>query len=211
MINRTTLVWRNLLHFWRTNLAVILGVATAVAVLSGALLVGSSVRASLRDLAVGRLGKTDAAIVSTGFFREDLSSELSPQVRGIVPLIQLEAEVRHEGSGRRAYSTSVYGVDERFYSFNGFAAPSNNGDEALVSAALAGELGSRPGDQLVVRVEKPSAIPRETMHGRKDDVGTTIRLVQGEQPKDAATTEFSLRPQQSAVRAIFVPLRRLQR
>src|SRR5437867_2391752 len=35
-----TLVLRSLRHFWRTNLAVVLGVATAVAVLAGALLVG---------------------------------------------------------------------------------------------------------------------------------------------------------------------------
>ena len=30
------LVGRNLTHYWRTNLAVVLGVATAVAVLAGA-------------------------------------------------------------------------------------------------------------------------------------------------------------------------------
>ena len=49
----STLIKRNLIHYWRTNLAVVLGVATAVAVLAGALLVGDSVRASLRDLFLG--------------------------------------------------------------------------------------------------------------------------------------------------------------
>ena len=52
-----TLVQRNLGYYWRTNLAVIFGVATAVAVLSGALLVGDSVRASLRDFRLDALGK----------------------------------------------------------------------------------------------------------------------------------------------------------
>jgi hypothetical protein len=37
----------------------VFGVATAVAVLAGALLVGDSVRGGLRDLVVGRLGATD--------------------------------------------------------------------------------------------------------------------------------------------------------
>ena len=46
-------------HHWRTNLAVVLGVAAAVSVLAGALLVGDSVRGSLRDIALGRLGDTD--------------------------------------------------------------------------------------------------------------------------------------------------------
>jgi hypothetical protein len=48
---------RNLLWFWRTNLAVVAGVAVAVAVLVGAQMVGESVQASLRALALGRVGR----------------------------------------------------------------------------------------------------------------------------------------------------------
>ena len=68
------LVLRNLRHFWRTNLAVIAGVATAVAVLAGALLVGDSVRGSLRALVIERLGRTDRVVLSNGFFREGLAT-----------------------------------------------------------------------------------------------------------------------------------------
>ena len=46
-----TLVRRSLVHQRRTNAAVVAGVAVAVAVLAGALLVGHSVRTSLRALA----------------------------------------------------------------------------------------------------------------------------------------------------------------
>ena len=68
------LILRGLTYYWRTNLAVVLGVATAVAVLAGALLVGDSVRGSLRDLVVGRLGRTDYVVASSGFFREQLAA-----------------------------------------------------------------------------------------------------------------------------------------
>jgi len=51
------LLRNNLAYYWRTNLAILFGVATAVAVLAGALLVGDSVRASLRDLFLQRWGK----------------------------------------------------------------------------------------------------------------------------------------------------------
>ena len=54
-------------YYWRTNLAVTLGVAAAVAVLAGALVVGDSVRGSLRDIALGRLGNTDQVLSSMGF------------------------------------------------------------------------------------------------------------------------------------------------
>ena len=53
---------------WRTNLAVVLGVATAVSVLAGALVVGDSVRGSLRDIALGRLGRTDSVMSSRDSF-----------------------------------------------------------------------------------------------------------------------------------------------
>ncbi|HEV8145821.1 MAG TPA: hypothetical protein VGP79_05555, partial [Bryobacteraceae bacterium] len=93
-----TLVLRNLSYYWRTNLAVILGVATAVAVLSGALLVGESVRASLRDLVLQRLGKTEAVATSAQFFREQLAAEVPDSI----PIIALQGIVTHEKDGRRA-------------------------------------------------------------------------------------------------------------
>ena len=67
----THLILRNLRHYWRTNLAVVAGVAVAVAVLAGALMVGTSVRASLRALVAQRLGGTDTVVSSDRYFRED--------------------------------------------------------------------------------------------------------------------------------------------
>ena len=50
---------RSLAHYWRLNLAVLLAAAVATAVLTGALLIGDSIRGSLRDLTLDRLGKID--------------------------------------------------------------------------------------------------------------------------------------------------------
>ena len=73
------------------------------------------------------------------------------------------------------------------------------------------ELGANARDVLLVRLQKPSAIPLESLFGRKDDVGRTVRLdVAGVQPRERLG-EFALRPQQSEVRAVFAPLRRIQR
>jgi hypothetical protein len=84
--------------------------------------------------------------------------------------------------------------------------------EAFVSAGLASELGAQAGGELLLRIEKPSAIPVESLHGRKEDVGRTMRLTVREVLASAEDLgEFSLRPQQGAVRAVFVPLRRVQK
>jgi ABC-type antimicrobial peptide transport system permease subunit len=206
----TQLIKRSLAYYWHTNLVVVLGVAVAVSVLAGALLIGESVRGSLRDLSTRRLGKTDDLISSANFFREQLAADLD--AGATCPLIALKGVAVYEPNKRRAGDVKVYGVDERFWKFNGVegvAAPQNG--EALVSESLAGELGSGPGESLLLRLEKPSDIPVESLHGRKEDPGKTIRLKVARVLGGESLGEFSLQPQQDAVRAIFVSLSFLQR
>lgn len=213
------LLKRNLTHYWRTNLAVVLGVASAVAVLAGALLVGDSVRASLRDLVVQRLGETDHVITGNGFFREQLAADIQNHelfaaggFTAACPVVALEATVTHDTSRRVASAIKVYGVDERFWNFHkreGAAPPRDR--EVFVSGPLARELGTNPGDSLVVRVQKPSDIPAESLHSKKEDLGSTLRLTVSKTLAADALGEFSIQPQQSAVRAVFVPLQLLQK
>jgi len=212
------LIKRSLTYYWRTNIAVVLGVATAVAVLAGALLVGDSVRASLRDLVVQRLGQTSLIITSNNFMREQLAQELQNDplfaangFAGACPLIALQGSVTHEGSKRLAAEIKVYGVDDRFWRFqkvDGKSAPQNR--FLFISPTLAGELKTKIGDPLLLRIQKPSQIPLESLHSKKDDIGKTLRVTIGEVLSDDSLGEFSLQPQQSGVRAVFVNLKLLQ-
>ena len=88
---------RTLVHYWRVNLAVAIGAAVAAAVLAGALLVGDSVRGSLRDLTLDRLGGIDSALVLDRFFRDEVASDLGAAAPAIVQLCA-ESYRRH---GRR--------------------------------------------------------------------------------------------------------------
>ncbi len=208
-MTRSRLILRSATYYWRTNLAVVLGVGTAVAVLAGALLVGDSVRGSLRDIAVARLGRTDQVLAATGFFPDGLADRVRtalPDAR-TAPLVVANGFVTHEPSGRRAGGVLVYGVDERFWRFHGLNPPG----DVMVSPALARELAVTPGDVLLTRLQKPSAIPIESLFGRKDDVGRTLRLSVGGVLGRDQLGEFALRPQQSEVRAVFAPLQRVQR
>ncbi|HEX6975723.1 MAG TPA: ABC transporter permease [Vicinamibacterales bacterium] len=208
-MTRGTLILRSAAYHWRTNVAVVLGVATAVAVLGGALLVGDSVRGSLRDIAVGRLGHAEQVLSSTAFFPEQLAERLSASAPGVrtAPMIIATGFVTHEPSGRRAGNVLVYGVDERFWTFHGLP---TSGD-VVVSPALAKELAIQPGDVLLTRLQKPSAIPIESLFGRKDDIGRTVRLSAAGVLERERLGEFAVKPQQSEVRAVFAPLRRIQR
>ena len=214
-----SVIQRNIFHFWQTNLAVILGVSIAVSVLAGALLVGSSVRASLRSLALERLGTVDTVITSPGFFQESLAGRLTESLplkesfEEVIPIIAIEGFVTHQASGRRSSSVQIYGVDDRFWSFHGLSklleTPGRN--RVLVSQGLAQELGTEIDDALLVRVERPSAVPISSLHGRREDVGRTLRVSVATILPSERLGEFSFRPQQGLSRAVFVSMERLQR
>ncbi len=67
----TRMTWASIRHGWRVAFSVALGVATATAVIAGALLVGDSMRGSLRGLTVERLGRTESAVMPGRFFDAD--------------------------------------------------------------------------------------------------------------------------------------------
>ncbi len=188
------LIVRSATYHWRTNLAVSLGVAAAVAVLGGALLVGDSVRGSLRDLVLSRLGRTGQVIASIGYFRDELAADLVTHGAGsAVPLIATRGFVTHEPSQRRAAGVLVYGVDDRFWRFHGLEPR----EGVFVSPALRAELDARPGDVLLTRLQKPSEIPIESLFAHKEDLGRTVRLTVTDTLPAAQLGEFSLQPQQA--------------
>ena len=208
------LILRNLKHYWRTNIAVVLGVGVAVAVLSGALLVGDSVRGSLRALVIERLGQTTHLILPSGFVRDQLADDFrsDPAFTGrIAPMILAQGFVSVQGGEGRAGKVAIYGVDERFWNFHNVSVDALSERDALLSPALAIELGVQAGDTILVRTQHPSDIPMESLHGRKDDAVRTLRVtVRSVLPRESLG-EFSLQAQQGAVRAVFLPIALAQR
>lgn len=197
----------SLRYYWRTNLAAAVGVAIAVATLGGSLLVGVSVRASLHDLALARLGRVHAVVTADALFTEGLAGLV-----GGVPVLALDGVVVHEESGRRATGVQVFGVDDRFWRLqqvSGVSGPENR--TAFLSPALAAEFGAKTDDALQVRIQKPSAIPAGVLQGRRDEPGRAVRVSVGRVLTREESGEFLPAPRQGEARTIFVPLTRLQR
>jgi putative ABC transport system permease protein len=212
---------RSLTYFWRQNLAVVLGAAVASTVLTGALLTGDSVRGSLRDLTLERLGGIDFALVSPHFFREELARELV--LRGAAartaPAVVLQGTALREGA--RASRIAIYGVDARFAELFGAdlsaLAPQPGAGSLFpplfLSQALGRELGARPGDEVLLSFERPGEIPRETLIGEKeaDDVLASRRFTVARVLPDRGLGRFGLSAQQGEPLSAFVPLAELQR
>src|SRR5215210_1012564 len=98
-MKRHTLILRSVRHYWRTHLGVILGSTLATMVLTGSLLVGDSVKATLRRQAELRIGRADVAMTASDrFFRAALADAAGAKT---APVLMLQATVaRADGSAR---------------------------------------------------------------------------------------------------------------
>ena len=113
------LIRQNLFYFRGVNIAVVFGVAVATAVLSGALMVGDSVRASLAELAVQRLGKIDDALIAGRFVDASLARrmEADPSIHGqfdIEPAIIVRGGAAVVSGSERTAGVQIIGVDGEF-------------------------------------------------------------------------------------------------
>ena len=219
-MNPITIYCKSLTYHWRTNVAVMLCVLVGSAALTGALLVGDSMRGSLRELALRRLGPVDYALAATRFFRKSLAENIgagegfSEVFQDICPAIILEGGIHHAESKTRVNRIHVYGVDRRFWGLDpeGPKPGMADGSRTIVlNRKLADELGAKAGDDVIVRLPRPSLIPTETLLGRPDQIATSLRLTVAEIVPDDGLGGFGLKPEQAAPRNAFVPLRTMQR
>jgi ABC-type antimicrobial peptide transport system permease subunit len=213
------LLLRNLFYHWRGNLAVCLGVVVGTAVLTGALLVGDSLRGSLRDLTLKRLGWIDEALVTGRFFRTTLAKPL-PADRATPAIVLQGAATFHPGEDpkqlRRVSGITVLGVEEQFWADGqipvGVDFWHSTKPEVVVNSALARELGIKTGDRITLHFQKASSVPRETLLGRReaDDVLQDLTVTVRQVLSDDGLAGFSLSPSPQTARNAFVPLGLLQ-
>ncbi len=211
------IVVRSLVHYWPTQLAIVGGVAVSVATLAGALLVGDSVRSSLRALVLERLGSTHTVVTASMPFPEDLVRRVqshpgfSQAFGGACPIMVAEGAVVHAGTQRLASRVQIYGVDPRFWAFHGRPPEPLDRRSALLSPELARELDWNEGDSLLVTLQQQAATPAETLHGRRDSSGTTLRVRGSRVLQPENLGEFSILQRGAAVRTLFLPLAEIQR
>ncbi|MFH1267837.1 MAG: hypothetical protein ABIK89_19140 [Planctomycetota bacterium] len=198
------LVLASLAYHWRMNLAVAGGVAAGTAVLVGALLVGDSMRGSLRALTLDRLGPIDEVLLTEWFFREELAGELSDDAQftehfsAAVPVILLQSSVRIPGdqSGPRANRVNLVGCDARFWELGPTAPRELSRKEIVLNRPLADKLGVAAGDDVILHLPDPGTVPGDSLLGKKRDTATSPRLTIAAVLPAERLGRFSLEPNQ---------------
>ena len=215
-MNLWRLVKKSLSFYWRTNLGVLLAVMVSTAVLTGALVVGDSVRHSLMMMVNARLGSAQLALVSQSrFFTVALADELSAELNvNVAPVLRLRGLIANSDDTRLANKIEVLGVDERFFEIG-----SKEGSEPFwsdwsqgiaLNEPLAERLGVAPGDEVKLRIEKPGLMPREVPLTSDSDLSVLFRPTVKAIAGIPEFGRFGLQANQIAPLNVFVPLRWLQ-
>ena len=204
------LIRASLSHYRGLHALVVAGVAVAVSVLAGALLVGSSVRASLRDLALERLGATELVVSSTTSFREALAADLRGHagagIAAAAPILAVTGAVTHEDSRRTAARVQVFGIDDRFLAFHGRGRARPTGASGLDERRPRSGAGRGSRRQRLAARRQADRHPAEQSAGPARGRQRAIRLTAARTIDRAALGEFSLLPSQGPALSLFVPL-----
>ncbi|MFH1739856.1 MAG: FtsX-like permease family protein [bacterium] len=206
------LIKRNLRFYWRPHIGVVLGAAVSTAVLTGALLVGDSVRFSLEAMALSRLGETRVALDGENrFFRTNLAEDLSKTLDApVAPALRLRGLIIHPESDRRSSSVQVLGVDRRFWQMGRSQNPFTGGDDEIVlNEPLARRLEVKTGDKIVLRVEKPFLLSPEAPLSLDSDSSVARPMTVKAVVSDEEFGRFNLQPNQRSPLNAFVSLGRL--
>ncbi len=205
---------KSLFFFWRTNLGVLLSVIVSTAVLVGALIIGDSVRYSLKRMVTLRLGSTQYALVPQGrFFRAELADDLTKELNSTVaPVLQLRGVISDGGGTKRVNRIEVLGVEQSFYDIGAAKNPVGNSQSegVVLNEPLAAQLGVTIGDEIVLRIEKPSLMPRDIPISPDSDIFAAFRLTVKAIAKESDFGLFGLQANQVAPFNVFVPLQWLQ-
>ena len=227
------IVIRSLMHFWRNNLALALGAAIATAVLTGALLIGDSMRMSLTELTLDRLGRIDELLVSDGFFRESFADEVVAQFQSdgqdvtassliLFPGGTVESQAltaTGDATLARASNVNVLGINESFWKFD--ANDLQPGAELVEDAVIINQTLARELEidakhwneigsvniSLVLRIPKPVQLPSESALGVSNDlIESIVDLKISQIIPDAGLGRFSLQPSQVAGPNLYLSL-----
>ncbi len=231
------LIRAGLRFHWRSHLGVVLGAAVAAAVLVGALAVGDSVRRTLADKAAERLpfGFGLALHPSDRFFGKDLGERITrnidfdgkgnslrpvvggvqSQMSGFPTFLKLPAMVRRQDGTALANRIHVYGVDSGNYiggSGDVGTIGLSNGEVAekvWVNEALARQLNVKTGDDVILRIHKPSVISRDAILTPRDETSIALRLPVGGVLSKALGGNYSLEASQVEPLNAFMPYKLL--
>jgi len=203
------LILKSAWHYRKLNLTIILGIALSTAILVGALIIGDSVKYSLQQITVQRLGKTSQVIIAgERLFRTQIATELAEKTgTETAALLRANGFGVIDGGDLRINQLAVWGVDAtigNFASYPELFQMKNN--EVAINENLASLSGIKVGDEFLLRVNKLNTFPANTPFVSVKEATVSFRVSVARILKSEELGNFNLKNIQSAPRNVFLNL-----
>lgn len=200
--------------YLKSNLLVAAGVAVSTAVLTGALLIGDSLRYSLRQITLARLGNT-AVVVSAGerYFTKALAGSLSRETGvPVAPILMLNGTAVSGGGEKRVNDVQISGTDPAFEAISGLKESGTiSDDEIIISDNLARKLEAGEGDAILLRISRITPVPGNAPFVSEGESTVPFRATIRKVISPREMGNFSLRNSQLSRDNIFMSLDKLNR
>lgn len=203
------LAWRGVLHHRAAMLMAVVGIAVATATITGALVLGDSLRGTLRERLLARLGPFEHVLVAGRPLRAQLATDLAAQVPpGSLAAWRSLSGIATEPDSGRVAPVTLLGIDDDLRALLP-GIPALPPRCAAISPALARDLGVAAGSALVITVGKAGSLPSGSAFSerRLDHVTTATRVDLVAVLSADGAGSFSLEPGLDEPRTVLVSRR----
>ncbi len=212
------LTLRSFFFYRRAHALVLVGVMLAAAILVGAMLVGDSVKFSLNQSALLRLGKIQCSLETRGrFFLADLSQRLGSEMGSIItPALLFNGMALTQAlpgiEPRQINNIQIMGVNHDFWELATGPAPHLTPNGIAINQKLATELKAQQGDQISIRFSKPSLMSKDApLSAREKSDTLRATFIVESIVQDNQLGRFSLAADQQLPCTAFISLAWLQK
>jgi hypothetical protein len=210
----TKYILRTIRHYLKLNFTIVLGIALSTAILVGALIIGDSVRYSLQQITVQRLGKTSQVITAgERLFGQQLAEKLAAKTQTqVAPVLRANGFGVINGGELRINQLAVWGIDKAFGEFSDQPELFDlKGNQVAINENLASLSGLKVGDQLLLRLNKLNTFPANTPFVSEKEATVSFQVSVARILKTDELGNFNLKNIQSAPRNVFLNLDELNR
>ena len=203
------LILKSAWFYRKLNLTIILGIALSTAILVGALIVGDSVKYSLQQITVQRLGKTSQVITAgERLFGQQLANELAEKTgTETAALLRANGFGVIDGGDLRINQMAVWGVDATIGNFTSYPELFQlQNNEVAINENLASLSGLKVGDEFLLRLNKLNTFPANTPFVSEEETTVSFRVSVARILKPDELGNFNLQNIQSAPRNVFLNL-----
>lgn len=194
------------MHYARLNMATVLGIALSTAILVGAFIIGDSVKYSLQQITLERLGKTEQVITAgERLFTQQLADNIEENENvNTSAILRANGIAIVDGGQTRVNKIQVWGIDENFGEFADSEKYQLHQNEVVINEKLATILKLNPGDEFLLRVNKLSTFPSNTPFVSAEENTVSFRVKLKAIGETLETGNLNLQNIQSSPRNIFI-------